>query len=261
MAEAETLANEDLARTLGWFNANKLVLNIKKTKFLIFSSRQKQISNACNLQVDGKALCQVDAFKYLGVTLDSSMHWAQHIDTVCKKLSFGCFTLVQARKHFTKTTLRLIYFSIFHSHLTYCIESWGYTYASYCAPINILQKRAVRIIASEPRTAPSSPIFKELNIMRFNQARDYKTALLVKRVICTNTPYHSSILSFPSRNTRHANNNNLNLPKISNVYGRRSLPFVGTKLWNRLPHTIKVLTQNEKSIKTYIMSDTYSSPS
>lgn len=190
VAEAQTLASEDLARTLRWFNTNKLVLNIKKTKFLIFSSRQKHLSHVCNLKVDGKALCQVDAYKYLGVTLDSSIHWAQHIKTVCQKLSFGCFTLIQARKHLTETTLRQIYFSIFHSHLTYCVESWGYTYKSYCTPINILQKRAVRIIASAARTAQSSPIFKQLNIMHFNKARDYKTAILIKRVISTNTPYH-----------------------------------------------------------------------
>lgn len=154
------------------------------------------------------------------------MHWAHHIEAVCKKLSFGCFTLIQARKHFNKATLRLIYFSIFHPHLTYCVESWGYTYISYCTPIIVLQKRAMRIIVSAPRTAPSSPIFKELNIMRFIQARDHKLAILVKRVIYMNTPYHSSILSFPNRNTRHANNSNLNLPKISNTYGRPSLPFV-----------------------------------
>lgn len=121
--------------------------------------------------------------------------------------------------------------------------------------------QSVSITASAARTAKSSPLFKQLNIMHFNKARDYKTAILIKRVISTNTPYHSSILSFPSRNTRHANNNNLNLPKISNVYGCRSLPFIGTKIWNSLPPTIKYMTQNEQSIKTYMMSDTYSSPS
>lgn len=122
-------------------------------------------------------------------------------------------------------------------------------------------KRAMRIIAPAARTAKSSPIFRELNIMPFSRARDYKTAVLVKRLICTNTPYHSSILSFPSRNTRHANDNKLNLPKISYAYGPRSLPFTGMKIWNSLPPAIKCTAQNEQSIKTYIMSDTYSSPS
>lgn len=126
---------------------------------------------------------QVDQYKYLGITLDSSLHWAPHIEELSRKLAYGCYALINARKHFNKETLRIIYFSVFHCHLTYCIESWGFTYASYLAHINILQKRALRIMASASRTSPSAPIFDELSIMPFNLVRDYKTALLVNRVL------------------------------------------------------------------------------
>lgn len=260
LAEIQSLGNKELQNTLRWFNANKLLLNIKKTKFILFSSNRKKGPKVCTLKIGRIEIDQVDQYKYLGITLDTSLHWAPHIEELSRKLAYGCYTLINARKHFKKETLRIIYFSVFHCHLTYCIESWGFTYASYLAHINILQKRALRIMVSAPRTSPSAPIFNELNIMPFNIVRDYKTAVLVNRVLTLNTPYPSSVFLLPLRDTRHAWHNNLNLPKVYNVYGRRLISFIGAKIWNQLPMDIKCVANFSLLLKKYLFSDCYTSP-
>lgn len=116
-----------------------------------------------------------------------------YLEKLIRKLAYGCYTLINARKHFNKEMLHVIDFSVFHSHLTYCIKSRGFTYASYLATINILQKRVLGIMLSVPRTSPSAPIFKELKIKPFEQVSDYKIAILVNRALTTNTPYQSSV--------------------------------------------------------------------
>lgn len=258
LKQAETQANLELRETLKWFNRNKLVLNIKKTKFIVFCSNQKQVTYDCKLYIENAALSNVEKYKYLGVTIDKSMHWAPHIRELSKKLSFGCYTLLQARKHFDAKTLRIIYFSIFHCHLSYCIESWGYTFASYSSVIAKLQKRAMRIITYAHTTAPSSPIFSQLNIMPFNVTRDYKTTLLVQRAL--NKSNQSSVIIKPKRNTRHAQKCNFNLPKIHNVYGRRTISYLSAKLWNNVPVNIKMKSSNTSSLREFFMSEHYTSP-
>lgn len=249
--EAEFLANQDLRNTLRWFKANKLELNIKKTKFILFASNRKVHPGLCNLNLGQTKIEQVTTHKYLGITLDSSLHWAPHIEQLTKKLAFGCFTLVKARKHFFPQIVRLIYFTVFHSHMTYCIESWGFTYASYCKSLCTTQKRALRIMAAVPRNESSAALFAEFNILPFDRVRDYSTAVIIHKTLTTNSPYHSSTLITPKRDTRHAEHKNLNLPIVHNVYGLRLLSFAGAKIWNNIPNAIKTLPNMLPSLKRY----------
>ena len=48
------IANSELEKAAVWFKANKLTLNVKKTKFMIFSEKQINISN----KQAGAELCQ-----------------------------------------------------------------------------------------------------------------------------------------------------------------------------------------------------------
>lgn len=249
LQEAEEIAQSELQNTLAWFETNKLILNSKKTKYVVFASNRKTIPTKCNLYLGNTQIQQISSYKYLGITLDSSLHWAPHIEQVTKKIVFGCYTILKARKHFHPQTLRLIYFSIFHCHLTYCIESWGFTYASYIDPLIKIQKRAVRIIASATKDAPSAQLFAQLNIMPLIQARDYNTAILIHRILTTNKPDLSSIFIRPTRDTRQAEHNKFNLPKAHNVYGQRSLSFVGAKIWNEIPSLIRKLPNAIPSLK------------
>lgn len=218
------------------------------------------IPETCGLYIGETRIDKVNAYTYLGVTLDPSFHWTSHIDNLCRKLSFACFTLFKARNYFNLHTLRILYFNVFHSHLTYCIESWSYTYASYCSVVNILQKRAVRTIASAPKNAPSTEIFRNLNIMPFNMARQYKSATLVHKIMNKNVPLHSSVLIKPRGHTRQAEQLNLNLPIVHNVYGRRTVSFVGAKIWNSIPTLIKCLPNMTQSLRKLFLSGSYQSP-
>lgn len=249
--EAESLANQELRNTVSWFKANKLELNTKKTKFIVFASNRKAQPGLCSLNLGETTIEQVTTHKYLGITLDSSLHWAPHIEQLTKKLAFGCFTLIKARKHFSPHVLRLIYFAVFHSHMTYCIESWGFTYASYCKSLCVIQKRAIRILAGAPRNQPSAVLFTEFNILPFDRVRDFNTAVIIHKILTTNNPYHSSTLITPKRDTRQADHKNLNLPIVHNVYGQRLLSFIGAKIWNNIPNSIKTIPNMLPSLKHY----------
>lgn len=119
----EQTANRQLVNIEQWFSNNRLTLNANKTNYVVFSSSAKRMNKSITLKIGGEEITKVQTCKYLGVTLDASLHYKEHIKIVCSKLSRACFTLYQARYHFPLSTLKAIYFGTFHCHLTYCVET------------------------------------------------------------------------------------------------------------------------------------------
>lgn len=246
----------ELSALSSWFSGNRLTLNVAKTKYVIFHSRQKTLDySLISLSLDATLIEQVFSFKYLGVLFDNHLHWKDHVNNVCKKLAFGCYTLIKAKQYFPSSVLRSLYFSFCHSHISYCIESWGLTYVTYLSPLLRLQKRALRIISSSAFCLSSTNFFEELRILSFMSLRSYKICITINNIIQTNSPLPSSIFFFPNRDTRHAFNLNFNLPKCSNLYGERLIQFAGAKVWNELPIEIKVARDFDMSCKLYYLSN------
>ena len=70
-----------------WFEINKLFLDIKRSNFIIFISKNKHINNV-NLQVkiDLRVSDQVDKRKFLGVILNETLNWNDHMKTITNKV-------------------------------------------------------------------------------------------------------------------------------------------------------------------------------
>ena len=73
-------ANFELQKASDWFKANKLTLNVKKTKFMLFSGHEKVIDqDKLNLQIDEKYVdqignnCKNKYFKFVGHVLDENL--------------------------------------------------------------------------------------------------------------------------------------------------------------------------------------------
>merc|ERR1712237_216995 len=68
--------NTELSLITDWLCLNKLSLNAKKTKMMIFHHRQKNISNI-NLQlfINNTKIEQVKEFDFLGMVIDECMTW------------------------------------------------------------------------------------------------------------------------------------------------------------------------------------------
>ena len=68
----------------------KILLNLKKTEFMVFGTQQRlgrQAIDGIDITLGRESVRCCDAFKYLGVILDSSLSLNQHIDHVKKKVS------------------------------------------------------------------------------------------------------------------------------------------------------------------------------
>ena len=66
--------------------ANKLSLNVGKTKFMVFCMRNKVVSYP-DLQINGNTIERVKQFNFLGLILYESLSWDKHINHISLKVS------------------------------------------------------------------------------------------------------------------------------------------------------------------------------
>ena len=81
--------NEELEKLGGWFTANKLLLNIKKTKYTFFhknSIKDNILPKLPEATFLIKVLKENLPIKFLGVMLDEHIAWNDHIHAIEKNL-------------------------------------------------------------------------------------------------------------------------------------------------------------------------------
>ena len=119
----ETILNCNLKSTSEWLIANRLYLNLDKSKLLMFKSKQRKLNNeSISIKLGGGGgvkLIPSDNVKYLGLHFDRYLSWDVQINQLSKKLSKANCILSKFRHFVTKQTLISVYYSLFYSHLPY----------------------------------------------------------------------------------------------------------------------------------------------
>jgi hypothetical protein len=131
--------------TINWFQSNLLTLNCDKTHFLQFFTK-KQNEMKTHIMASNSVITNINNTKFLGLTIDSIPSWREHIVELTFELNKACYAIRGIKTFMTLNVLRTIYFSYFHSVMSYGIIFWG---NSHCSNnIFRIQKRIIRIITN-----------------------------------------------------------------------------------------------------------------
>ena len=161
-----SLINSELSMLNGWFQANKLSVNISKTNYIIFKARQRKKIFDFNLKINNKEINRVNEVCFLGVILDENLSWKAHISHVAHKVSKSIGIIYRSSFYLFKSALRMLYYALVYPYLQYCITVWGSTYPTNLNRLVILQKRVIRIIDKQDFGVHTSSIFNELKIFK-----------------------------------------------------------------------------------------------
>ena len=80
--------------------------------------------------------------KYLGVYINDELNWKTHINFVCSKLKQANGALSKLRHFVSEKILLSLYYSLFHSHMSYAALIWGQRENIHIRRILTLQKQA-----------------------------------------------------------------------------------------------------------------------
>ena len=151
--------NSALNEVTKWFTANNLVLNAKKTKCIKFTLPNVKHLGP-NIELNNEMLEASTSTLFLGITLDSKLQWGAHITYLSARLSSAAYAIRKVRGLTDVDTARLVYFSYFHSVMSYGILLWGRAADIQC--IFVLQKRAIRAIYQLGTRVSLREKFKEI---------------------------------------------------------------------------------------------------
>ena len=125
---------------------NKLSINMKKTKFMIFKPRQKKLDIDFTINLNDYLIEKVCEVAFLGVILDENVTWKSHIAHVTRKISKSIGIISKASFFLSKSSLYKLYYALVYPYLQCCIVVWGGTYLSNLDRIRLLQKRIIRVL-------------------------------------------------------------------------------------------------------------------
>ena len=110
--------NATLVLICDWLCGNKLVLNIDKTKLILF--HRTRVKHKLNIKINNIAIKQSTNFKFLGILIDENRNWKMQINNIKNKLYYGLSLLhisINIKPRYTYkfniNTLVMLYFSFF----------------------------------------------------------------------------------------------------------------------------------------------------
>ena len=238
----------DLATLKDWFLSNKLTLNVGKSVCILFGQKSK---SAIQLQISlgNEHIPQVKSTKFLGMWIDESLSWNEHVTKVILKLKSRVNLLKMSQHFLGKHALKVLYYAQLHSVLSYGIVMWG-SLASQ-ANLNKLQKiqnTCIRIIDKpdlETHTLKTS--YKNLKIPDVSQMIDiellklwhkYQLDQLPQKLRDAMSTDHKDHRLVKTHDYDTRRKNLINLPLAKHAKYQRSFLVEGLRLYNQLPPTL-----------------------
>ena len=250
----EQLMNHDLHEIHSWLITNKLSLNVIKTKYTIVAShyRIKHLEHQFSIHLNHHYLTRDNSYKYLGVEIDQSLTWRDHVDNIAKKASGGIGALRRVRHLIPRETLITMYSSLVLPYFDYCSTVWGSCGRGMCDRLQVLQNRASRILTFSNYDRRSVEILDELGWDNLETRRIRQLATIVYKLINGTMPNHltqiftgtNSMYSYNLRNSTY----NLFVPRPCTEAGKNSFHYRGAVLWNSLPGKVK----GQTSLKSFL---------
>ena len=226
--------NQDLQCLSEWLEDNNLVLNVSKTKCVLFTSRRhKERDCILNLNLLGKSISCETTFKYLDVVFDNFMTWKAHADYVCKKVASRVSILGRIRSFVTKEAATLVHNALILPLFDYCDIAWSNLLQQDIDRLQRLQNRSARIIT---RCSRSSEAIEQLQWPTLSSRRYYHKAKLV--FLCLHSLVPSYFSSYFTRLSNVHNYSTRQSMRLSQNFGKRTFLFTGAETFNNLPLNI-----------------------
>ena len=147
-----------------------------------------------NIQIDDTAINSVPILRDLGVTLDSSLSFNQHLMNTCKStfLELRCIGLIY--KYLTVDATKTIVCSLVLSRLDYCNCILSGPPICLIKKLQRVQNTAARITLRMPRTEHTTPLLRLLHWLPIPSRNAYMIDSLCHTTLTTVYPKYLSEL-------------------------------------------------------------------
>ena len=143
-----------------------MVIHPKKSKIMVLGSQRKLqgTEEYLNVKISGKTVEQSHYEKVLGVYLDSSLTWSDHVFKCIKKFNSKLELIRRAKPYLSPNHTLLLYNSIAKPTIECCCSVWGNCSSELLQQVLLAQKRAARLLLNSDTSCRSLELFQNLKI-------------------------------------------------------------------------------------------------
>ncbi|XP_053497706.1 uncharacterized protein LOC128618216 [Ictalurus furcatus] len=236
-----------------------LKLNLAKSELLVIPACPS-INHNLTVQLGSTTLKPTRTAKNLGVILDDSLTFTDHISTTARSCKFILYNIKKIRPYLTEQATQILVQALVISKLDYCNSLLSGLPASSIKPLQITQNAAACLVFNQPKRTHVTPLFISLHWLPVAARIKFKALMLTYKTLSGTAPsYLNSLLKayVPSRNLRSISD-----LLVPTQRGSRSLSRTFTLTvphwWNELPTSIRTaesLTIFKKQLKTHLFRE------
>ena len=229
--------NDELIKINEWFSANKLSLNVGKTKFSLLHKSGKKYSipsHLPTLRINNHDIERVNTMKFLGVLLDDNLSWNEHIKYLENKIAKNIGLMYRARPFLDKESLLALYYSYIHSYLNYTNLAWGSTYLTNLKKLCSQQKHATRTVHNKTKFEYTKELFKSASVMNLYKLNILNIVVFMHRVNTKTSPpvFTGSFQRISHLYSTRSSTLNFSKPKLKLTKTKHRISKRDPAIWN-----------------------------
>jgi hypothetical protein len=239
--EIQATVKEDMRKVIEFFTKRKILLNSSKTNFMLFTKRQANLPTSVQLTPD-VTIFRVCSAKYLGLTINETLRWNDHIQNTTGKVASATGALWKLRRVLPFEAKKLIYNSLIETFFNYMSVIWGMSPATALSNIQVIQNRALRNVYNLDRCSNRVDMYTHkvenhlpIRAISFLNIATYMYQSTHGKILSNIIFEKSSQLG--RKGLR--NHDKLRPTKARTNCGKLSIETLGPKLFNAIPGSIK----------------------
>ena len=141
----------DLSKVSNWCDQNILTLNTSKTNWMTFSSKStSHVYQDLQLRINYVKLQKVEKVNYLGLTLDNTLSFQDHILAVSKKIGHQIYLLSKIRRFINTNAALYLYKTTTLPLFDYADIVYEQNLQTVNNKLQVLQNKSLRLIYKTP---------------------------------------------------------------------------------------------------------------
>ena len=190
------------------------------------------------------------------------MTWKEHIAYIASKIAKNIGVIARTA-YILPSSIRIkLYYSLVYPYLSYCNIVWGSTYVTKLHRLNVLQKRAIRLVAGVPYSSHTAHIFKTLKMLKIDQIGILQIGEFMYRFDRNLLPsIYKHYFQLPSQVHPYFTRNS---SAYRHTYDRTntrlfSIKSIGVAIWGKIPMEIRLspsIWVFKNKLRTYLIQCT-----
>ena len=245
--KAAKILNRDLAKISKWCRDWLLTLSPSKSATILFS-RKNKILPYVPVLVNNTVIKQVDSHKHLGIVLNKTLSWSDHINEITTKAMKRVHLLRLFKYKMSRSALHRCYLSFIRPLLEYGDVVFDNCSQNDKNTLENIQYNALRLITGCKKGTSRQLLLEETGLCTLQTRRTFHKILKFHSIVFKTCPVNlHTFLTRPlgnSRNTTRARGEFKYLGhRCRTSYFRYSFFPSSTHLWNLLPSSIRCCSQ------------------